>query len=49
VISIAVFEHVETIDYLQAHILSAGLVIFSFVLLLLIFGLNRRLPIRYPT
>jgi len=49
VISIAVFEHVETIDYLQAHILSAGLVVFSFLLLLLIFGLNRRLPIRYPT
>jgi molybdate transport system permease protein len=49
VISIAVFEHVETIDYVQAHILSAGLVVFSFLLLLLIFGLNRRLPIRYPT
>jgi molybdate transport system permease protein len=49
VISIAVFEHVETIDYLQAHILSGGLVLFSFLLLLLIFGLNRRLPIRYPT
>jgi molybdate transport system permease protein len=48
VISIAVFEHVETIDYAQAHILSAGLLVFSFLLLLLIFGLNRRLPIRYP-
>jgi len=49
VISIAIFEHVETIDYLQAHILSAGLLIFSFLLLLLIYGLNRRLPIRYPS
>lgn len=48
VISIAVFEHVETIDYAQAHILSAGLLVSSFLLLLLIFGLNRRLPIRYP-
>ena len=48
VISIAVFEHVETIDYAQAHILSAGLLVFSFLLLLLIFGLNRRIPIRYP-
>jgi molybdate transport system permease protein len=48
VISIAVFEHVETLDYTQAHILSASLLIFSFLLLLLIFGLNRRLPIRYP-
>ncbi len=48
VISIAVFEHVETLDYAQAHVLSAGLLIFSFLLLLLIFGLNRRMPVRYP-
>lgn len=48
VISIAVFEHVETLDYTQAHFLSAILLVFSFLLLLLIFGLNRRLPIRYP-
>ena len=48
VISIAVFEHVETLDYAQAHILSAGLLIFSFLLLLMIFGLNRRSPVRYP-
>jgi molybdate transport system permease protein len=47
VISIAVFEHVETLDYAQAHVLSAGLLIFSFLLLLAIFGLNRRLPFRY--
>jgi len=47
VISIAVFEHVETLDYTQAHILSAILLVFSFLLLLLIFGLNPRLPIRY--
>ncbi len=47
VISIAVFEHVETLDYGQAHVLSAGLLILSFLLLLLIFGLNRRLPIRH--
>jgi molybdate transport system permease protein len=46
VISIAVFEHVETLDYVQAHWLSAGLLIFSFILLLAIFGLNRRMPFR---
>ena len=49
VISIAVFEHVETLDYAQAHLLSAGLLVFSFLLLLLIFSLNRRIPVRYPT
>jgi molybdate transport system permease protein len=48
VISIAVFEHVETIDYFQAHVLSAGLLIFSFLLLLLVFSLNRRIPVRVP-
>lgn len=48
VISIAVFEHVETLNYAQAHFLSATLLVFSFLLLMLIFGLNRRLPIRFP-
>jgi len=42
-----VFEHVETINYTQAHVLSAGLLVLSFVLLLAIFVLNRRLPFRY--
>lgn len=49
VISIAVFEHVETLNYAQAHILSAMLLVFSFALLLLIFSLNRRLPFRVPS
>ena len=47
VISIAVFEHVETLEYAQAHALSALLLVLSFCLLLLIFVLNRRLPFRY--
>jgi len=47
VVSIAVFEHVETLDYAQAHMLSALLLVASFLLLLMIFALNRRLPIRY--
>jgi molybdate transport system permease protein len=46
VISIAVFEHVETIEYAEAHALSALLLALSFVLLLAIFGLNRRRPFR---
>jgi molybdate transport system permease protein len=47
VISIAIFEHVETLEYLQAHILSASMLALSFLLLLLIFAINRRLPFRY--
>ncbi len=45
VVSIAVFEHVETLDYAQAHVLSAGLLVFSFVVLLGVYTLNRRMPL----
>jgi molybdate transport system permease protein len=45
VISIAIYEHVETINYAQAHVLSAGLLVFSFVVLLSVFILNRRMPL----
>lgn len=45
VVSIAVYEHVETIEYAQAHILSAGLLVFSFLVLLSVYVLNRRLPL----
>ena len=45
VVSIAVYEHVETIEYAQAHILSAGLLTFSFLVLISVYVLNRRLPL----
>jgi len=45
VVSIAVYEHVETIEYAQAHILSAGLLVFSFLVLVSVYTLNRRLPL----
>jgi molybdate transport system permease protein len=45
VISIAIFEQVETLAYDQAHVLSAGLLVFAFVVLLFVYGLNRRIPI----
>jgi molybdate transport system permease protein len=40
VISIAIYEHVETLDYAQAHWLSAGLLVFSFAVLALVYGVN---------
>ncbi len=46
VISIAIYEHVETIDYAAAHTLSAILLIFSFLVLLTVYVLNRRFPVR---
>jgi molybdate transport system permease protein len=45
VISIAIYEHVETLRYAEAHVLSAGLVVFSFCVLLLIYTFNRRYPV----
>ncbi|MCF6271829.1 MAG: molybdate ABC transporter permease subunit [Rhodobacteraceae bacterium] len=46
VISIAIYEQVETLDYAQAHALSLILLIFSFVVLLAVYTLNRRAPVR---
>ena len=45
VISIAIYEQVETLSYAQAHYLSAGLLTFSFVVLLGVYVINRRIPI----
>lgn len=45
VVSIAVFEHVETLDYAAAHALSAGLLIFCFVVLVAVYAVNRRFPV----
>ncbi len=45
VISIAIYEHVETLRYAEAHQLSAGLLIFSFVVLMIVYTLNRRFPV----
>ena len=45
VISIAIYEHVETIRYEQAHVLSAGLLVFSFLVLFAVYTLNRRMPL----
>jgi molybdate transport system permease protein len=45
VISIAIYEHVETLNYAQAHILSAILVTFSFLVLLFVYMFNRRYPV----
>lgn len=43
VISIAIFDHVEALDYASAHRLSALLLAFAFVVLLLMFVANRRI------
>lgn len=45
VLSTTVFDHVEVMEYQQAHILSAGMLIFSFLVLLGVYVVNRKFPI----
>lgn len=45
VASIAIYDHVEAMDYAGAHALSAVLVLFSFAMLMVIFTLNRRFKV----
>ncbi|MGD9889539.1 MAG: molybdate ABC transporter permease subunit [Halothiobacillaceae bacterium] len=45
-VSIAIFDHVEALEYREAHILSLMMVIFSVVVLMLVYGLNRRFSVK---
>jgi molybdate transport system permease protein len=45
VLSTTIFEHVEAMEYAQAHTLSACLLIFSFLVLLGVYVVNRRFPV----
>lgn len=42
VLSVAIYDHVETLEYEQAHILSAGMLLFSFTVLMMLYLLNGR-------
>jgi len=42
VLSVAIYDHVETLNYDQAHLLAGGMVLFSFVVLVLLYRLNGR-------
>lgn len=42
VLSIALYNHVEALEYGQAHLLAALLLVFSFSVLLTVYALNRR-------
>ncbi|WP_250831603.1 molybdate ABC transporter permease subunit [Marinobacter sediminum] len=43
VLSVAIYDHVESLEYTQAHWLAAGMVVFSFVVLVALYSLNGRL------
>jgi len=45
VLSIEIYDRVETLDYSHAHLLSAGLLSFTFLILLIVYYINRKLPV----
>jgi len=45
VLSTTIFEHVEVMEYAQAHAISAFMLTFSFLVLLAVYMTNRRFPI----
>lgn len=42
VVSIAIYDHVESLEYTNAHWLSGGLLLLSFILLMMVYAINRR-------
>lgn len=43
VLSVAIYDHVETLEYDQAHLLAGGMLVFSFVVLVTLYLVNGRL------
>ncbi len=46
VVSIAIYDHVEALEYSQAHILSAIMLVMSLLVLSIVYGVNRRLEVK---
>jgi len=42
VLSIAIYDHVEGMEYVHAHWLSGGLLLMSFLMLIGVYALNRK-------
>ena len=43
VLSIAIYEHVEMLEFKEAHLLSGGMLLFSFIILLTLYAINKHL------
>lgn len=48
VLSIAIYDHAESMDYASAHLLAGGLLAASFLLLLTVYVINRRYLVVHP-
>ncbi len=44
VVSVQIYDHVEALEYAQAHWLAGGMVVFSFIVLLLLYSSRRARP-----
>ncbi len=47
-LSIAIYDRVEALDYAQAHVLAAGMLAFSALVLMVVYWTNRRLSLVGP-
>lgn len=45
VVSIAIYDHVESLEYTHAHWLSGGLLLMSFIMLIAVYAVNRRFKV----
>jgi molybdate transport system permease protein len=43
VLSVAIYDHVETLEYGKAHLLAAGMLVFSFMVLMALYMVNGRI------
>jgi molybdate transport system permease protein len=43
VLSVAIYEHVEQLEFREAHLLSGSMLLFSFIILLVLYAINKRL------
>lgn len=48
VLSIAIYDHVESLEYIQAHWISGSLLLLSFLMLMTVYALNRRFSVVQP-
>jgi molybdate transport system permease protein len=48
-LSIAIYDRVEMLDYAQAHVLAAGMLAFSAIVLMVVYWTNRRLSLVGPS
>lgn len=46
VVSVQIYDHVEAMDYVQAHWLAGSMVLFAFIVLLTLYSLNPRQALR---